>query len=139
MSMINLIGTVFKHFQQQPGPVLKSVMYLVVSRIMLQFKYIVPVIVSELDLNLTQFLIQWCTDMDCITHHDRRKLGTLTHLGKVKFSNLLRFTCRIPAICIQFSATIWQLQPPVVQLYSNLHSIFQQFSAICIKFSNNLH
>ena len=38
-SFNNLLGALFKHFNDTPGPVLKSVMYVVAARVMLQFRF----------------------------------------------------------------------------------------------------
>ena len=81
-SMVNLIGSIFAHFNTQPGPVLRSAMYLVAARVMLQFKHVFSLLLPKLNLNLTLFIKQWCSDMDSITHSDRRKLSAFTIIGE---------------------------------------------------------
>lgn len=80
-SMNSLLFVIFKHFGQKPGAVLRSMMYSVSARVMLQFPDSMKIIGEKLGMNISNFMLTWCNDMDSITHHDRRKLSSLAQLG----------------------------------------------------------
>ena len=83
-SMNSLLFAIFKHFGQKPGTVLRSMMYSVAGRVMLQFPDSMKIIGEKLGMNISNFMVTWCNDMDSITHHDRRKISSMAQLGKNK-------------------------------------------------------
>merc|ERR1712176_182900 len=66
---------------------------------MLGFKYILGPVVSGLNINLNEFINQWCIDMDSITHHDRRKLSGLVHMEYLSSGSIDVNKLFAPIVC----------------------------------------